>query len=191
MLLNHSIVKPESVQNLPPGYLWAGNGIFRSVSRTEFSATIAHSLVTTPGLVKLIPEFKLLVPQVPQNKVKAIIDRINQYPDLEQLFYLYWRGTAWEIICPEQECTPTNCISLEQHPEPAAIEIHSHGSMRGFFSSTDDREENGCRISTVIGRSNERLEIVSRVCAHGLFLDLSSDRIYQNINSYCSYVIPF
>lgn len=191
MLLNHSIVKPESVQNLPPGYLWAGNGIFRSVSRTEFSATIAHSLVTTPGLVKLIPEFKLLVPQVPQNKVKAIIDRINQHPDLEQLFYLYWRGTAWEVICPEQECTPTNCISLEQYPEPAAIEIHSHGSMRAFFSSTDDREENGCRISTVIGRSNERLEIVSRVCAHGLFLDVSSDRIYQNINSYCRHVIPF
>ena len=191
MLINHSIVKPESVQNLPPGYLWAGNGIFRSVSRTEFSATIAHSLVTTPGLVKLIPEFKLLVPQVPQNKVKAIIDRINQHPDLEQLFYLYWRGTAWEVICPEQECTPTNCISLEQYPEPAAIEIHSHGSMRAFFSSTDDREENGCRISTVIGRSNERLEIVSRVCAHGLFLDVSSDRIYQNINSYCRHVTPF
>lgn len=191
MLLNHSIVKPESVQNLPPGYLWAGNGIFRSVSRTEFSATIAHSLVTTPGLVKLIPEFKLLVPQVPQNKVKAIIDRINQHPDLEQLFYLYWRGATWEVICPEQECTPTNCISLEQYPEPAAIEIHSHGSMRAFFSSTDDREENGCRISTVIGRSNERLEIVSRVCAHGLFLDVSSDRIYQNINSYCRHVTPF
>lgn len=191
MLLNHSIVRSESAQDLPSGYLWAGNGIFRSVSRTEFNATITHRLVTTPGLTELLPGFELLVPQVPQDKVKSIIDRINQHPDLEQLFYLYWQGTAWEVIRPEQECTSTSCISLEQYPEPAAIEIHSHGSMGAFFSSTDDREENGCRISTVIGRNNNQLEIISRVCAHGLFLNVSSDRIYQSINSYCSHVIPF
>ena len=191
MLLNHFIVRSRSTQDCPPGYLWAGNGIFRSVTRTEFNATIAHSLVTTPGLAELSPNFELLVPQVPPDKVKGIIDRINQYPDLEQLFYLYWRGTAWEVICPEQECTPTSCISLEQYPEPAAIEIHSHGSMGAFFSATDNKEENGCRISTVIGRSNNQLEIVSRVCAHGLFLDVASDQIYQNINSYCCHVTPF
>lgn len=191
MLLNHSIVRSESAQDLPSGYLWAGNGIFRSVSRTEFNATITHRLVTTPGLTELLPGFELLVPQVPQDKVKSIIDRINQHRDLEQLFYLYWRGTAWEVIFPEQECTSTSCISREQHPEPAAIEIHSHGSMGAFFSSTDNQEENGCRISTVIGRNNNQLEIISRVCAHGLFLNVSSDQIYQNINSYCSHVIPF
>lgn len=190
MLLNHSIVRSESAQDLPSGYLWAGNGIFRSVSRTEFNATITHHSVTTPGLTELLPSFELLVPKVSQDKVKGIVNRINQHPDLEQLFYLYWRGTAWEVICPEQECTPTSCISLEKHPEPAAIEIHSHGSMGAFFSSTDDQEENGCRISTVIGRNKNQLEIVSRVCAHGLFLDVSSDRIYQNINSYCRHVIP-
>ena len=106
MLLNHSIVKSESAQDFPPGYLWAGNGIFRSVTRTEFNATIAHSLAATPGLTELVPKFELLVPQVPQDKVKGITLRINQYPNLEQLFYLYWRGTAWEVICPEQECTP-------------------------------------------------------------------------------------
>ena len=160
MLINHSIVKPESATDLPPGYLWAGNGIFRLVKRTEFNATIAHSLVTTPGLVELSSSFELLVPKVPQDKIKSIIELIEQYPDLEQLFYLYWRGTAWEVIRPEQECTPTSCICLEQHPEPAAIEIHSHGAMGAFFSATDNREENGCRISTVIGRNNNQLEIV-------------------------------
>ena len=191
MLINHSIVKSKSAQDCPPGFLWAGNGIFRSVSRTEFNATIAHSLVTTPGLTELLPGFELLVPKVPEDKVKGIIERINQHPDIEQLFYLYWRGDAWQVICPEQECTPTSCISLEQHPEPAAIEIHSHGSMNAFFSSTDNREENGCRISTVIGRSKGQLEITSRVCAHGLFLNVASDQIYQNSNSYCRHVILF
>ena len=191
MLLNHAIFTPELKQDPPPGYLWAANGIFRSVKRTEFTATVLHHQVNTPGLTELSPSFELLVPQVPQSKVKGIIDRINQHPDLEQLFYLYWRGTAWEVIRPEQECTPTSCISLEQHPEPAAIEIHGHGAMGAFFSATDNREENGCRISTVIGRNNNQLEIVSRVCAHGLFLNVSSSQIYQNINSYCRHVIPF
>jgi hypothetical protein len=188
VLLNHSLVKSESAQGHLPGYLWAGNGIFRSVSRTEFNATIAHHLVTTPGLPELLPSFELLVPQVPQAKVKGMIELIEQHLDLEQLFYLYWRGTAWEVIRPEQECTPTSCISVEQHPEPAAIEIHSHGSMGAFFSGADNREENGCRISTVIGRKQNQLEIISRVCAHGLFLNVASEQIYQNIDSYCGHV---
>ena len=191
MLLSHWVSTELTSNNLPTGFIWAGNGIFRSVTRQEFKAVVYHREVDTPGLPKFKQEFKLLVPPVPKAKIKAIIDRINQHPDLEQLFYLYWRDNAWEVICPEQECTPTNCISLEQHPEPAAIEIHSHGSMGAFFSATDNQEENGCRISTVIGRSNNQLEIVSRVCVHGLFLTYPSDQIYQNINSYCRHVIPF
>jgi hypothetical protein len=91
----------------------------------------------------------LLVPPVPHTKVKAIIEQIQQEPDLEQLFYLYWRGDRWEVLYPEQECTPSTCIAGDRFLEPAVIEIHSHGAARAFFSGTDDLEENGCRISTV------------------------------------------
>ena len=163
------------------------------MTTTEFKATVLHAGVSTPGLVELKSEFELLVSKVPLVKVKAIIEQIERYPDSEQLFYLYWhwQGGCWEVVRPEQECTATTCVSLEQHPEPAAIEIHSHGAMGAFFSSTDNREENGCRISTVIGRSNNQLEIVSRVCVHGLFLNVDSDVIYENIYHYCRHVIPF
>ena len=185
MLLNHVIFTPKLKQNLPTGLIWAGNGIFRSVKRTEFAATVLHHAVNTPGLPELTQDFQLLVPQVPQDKVKKIIDRVNEHAALEQLFYLYWRGTSWEVIQPEQECTPSSCVSLEQFPEPAVIEIHSHGLANAFFSSTDDREENGCRISTVIGRNGECLEINSRVCVHGLFALVDSSHVYEGVEDYC------
>jgi hypothetical protein len=212
MLLSHSVAKDLvelSLQDLPTGFIWAGNGIFRSVTRREFKAVVCHREVHTPGLPELLQEFKLLVPPVPQKKVEAIIKQIQKEPDLEQLFYLYWQGDwtpstdappganplglrdRWEILYPEQECTPSTCIAGDRFPEPAVIEIHSHGAMGAFFSGTDDLEEDGCRISTVIGKSNGQLEIVSRVCVHGLFLPIKSSLIYENIHLHCNHVLPF
>jgi PRTRC genetic system protein A len=187
MLLNHSIIREKSSREktLPQGFLWAGNGIFRSVERAEFKAIVPYASVETPGLPEINTKFQLLVPQVPQTKVQAIIEQINQYPNLEQLFYLYWRGTNWEVVKPEQECTANSCLCLETFPEPAVIEIHSHGCMGAFFSSTDDAEETGCRISTVIGRQNGQLEIISRVCVHGLFMIIDSHHLYATIEDYC------
>lgn len=191
MLLSHSVAGNLTRNNLPTGFIWAGNGIFRSVTRREFKAVVCHREVHTPGLPEFEQEFKLLVPPVPHTKVEAIINQIQQEPDLEQLFYLYWRGARWEVLYPEQECTPSTCIAGDRFPEPAVIEIHSHGAARAFFSGTDDLEEDGCRISTVIGKSNGQLEIVSRVCVHGLFLPISSNLIYENISLYCNHVLPF
>lgn len=183
MLLKHSIIQPNS--SYTSGYVWAGNGIFRSESRTEFRATVPHRLMNTPGLSKLSPGFELLVPKIPETKVKAIVQQINQYSNLEQLFYLYWKDNTWEVVRPEQRCTANSCISQERYPESAPIEIHSHGSMSAFFSDIDDQEESGCRVSSVIGRYDDKLEIVSRVCVHGLFLKVDSSQIYQNISNYC------
>jgi PRTRC genetic system protein A len=191
MLLSHSVSTELTNNNLPTGFIWAGNGIFRSVTRQEFKAVVCHREVHTPGLPEFEQEFKLLVPPVPHTKVKAIIKQIQQEPNLEQLFYLYWRGDRWEVLYPEQECTPSTCIAGDRFLEPAVIEIHSHGAARAFFSGTDDLEENGCRISTVIGKSNSQLEIVSRVCVHGLFLPIPSNLIYENISLHCNHVLPF
>ena len=191
MLLSHSVAGNLTSNNLPTGFIWAGNGIFRYVTRREFKAVVCHREVHTPGLPEFKQEFKLLVPPVPQTKVKAIIKQIQQEPDLEQLFYLYWRGDRWEVLFPEQECTPSTCIAGDRFLEPAVIEIHSHGAARAFFSGTDDLEEDGCRISTVIGKSNGQLEIVSRVCVHGLFLPISSNLIYENIHLHCNHVLSF
>ncbi|PSB10628.1 hypothetical protein C7B62_08600 [Pleurocapsa sp. CCALA 161] len=205
-ILSHSVVKETTIQHgqltgcratsspcppLPQDFLWAGNGIFRSVTRTEFRAVALYHRVLTPGLIELSPQFQLLVSPVPREKVKDIIDEIRRYPDLEQLFYLYWRGECWEVFKPEQECTPYSCVCLDPYPEPAAIEIHSHGYANAFFSKTDNREETGCRISTVFGRTNRQLEVTSRVCIHGLFLNIDSNRIYQDINHYCHHVTDF
>lgn len=192
MLIEHSTAKANAKTTaFKAGYIWAGNGIFRSASRTEFKAVVLHDPVKTPGLRLLKQDFQLLVPPLPEAKVQTITERILKYPNLEQLFYLYWKGNQWEVVYPEQECTPNTCISLETYPEPAVIEIHSHGSMNAFFSVTDNREETGFRVSSVIGRNQKGLEIISRVCVHGLFLPISSNLLYNQIDKYCSHATSF
>ena len=73
MLLSHWVSTELTSNNLPTGFIWAGNGIFRSVTRQEFKAVVYHREVDTPGLPKFKQEFKLLVPPVPKAKIKAII----------------------------------------------------------------------------------------------------------------------
>ncbi|MEL6439161.1 MAG: hypothetical protein AAFQ80_07925 [Cyanobacteria bacterium J06621_8] len=168
-------------------FIWAKNGIFRSVSRTEFKAVVRHARVTTPGLVELTPKFRLLVPFVPQQITSKIIAQVRAKPYLEQLFYLYWNQdvSCWNLVIPKQHQGTLFCQDKNPFPSPPAIEIHSHGTTKAFFSKADDLEETGVRISTVIGNSLHQLEIVSRVCAHGAFLNISSNLIYQDINQYC------
>lgn len=61
---------------------------------------------------------------------------------------------------------------LEAH-EHFAVDIHSHGEIAAFFSSTDDDDDRGeVKLSIVVGDlGDEQPTLKMRLCALGLFLD--------------------
>jgi PRTRC genetic system protein A len=64
--------------------------------------------------------------------------------------------------------------ALASH-EHLAVDIHSHGRIGAFFSSTDDADDRGAvKLSIVVGAVHEtEPEIEMRLCALGLFVDIT------------------
>jgi hypothetical protein len=60
---------------------------------------------------------------------------------------------------------------LEDH-EHLAVDLHSHGALAAFFSSTDDDDDRGeVKLSVVVGTLDQEPTFATRLCALGLFVD--------------------
>lgn len=64
---------------------------------------------------------------------------------------------------------------LDEH-QTLAIDLHSHGDMKAFWSATDDNDDAGeVKLAVVIGEVNDNKPgIRIRLCAMGVFIDLES-----------------
>lgn len=59
---------------------------------------------------------------------------------------------------------------LEPH-EHLAIDLHSHGALSAFFSSTDDADDRGeVKVAVVVGGLDEEPQWETRLCLLGLFI---------------------
>ena len=60
---------------------------------------------------------------------------------------------------------------LEDH-EHLAVDLHSHGTLAAFFSSTDDDDDRGeVKLAVVVGTLDQEPTFAVRLCALGLFVD--------------------
>ena len=61
-----------------------------------------------------------------------------------------------------------------------ALEIHSHGNMQAFFSSTDDGDEKATRLYAVAGQITEPLpQLKIRACCGTASIPISLDDIFD------------
>jgi PRTRC genetic system protein A len=154
-------------------YCIARNGIFARASRPGLDVLIPVSSYDQPlkELVDLYPEVQLtpLVPIALFERIHAIA--WHNLPN-EVLFHLVLADSQWELIVPDQKQSQTQCqpheTGAESSTHQALIEIHSHGTLPAYFSSTDDADEcSGFRIYGVIGAVHQGTpELILRV---GLF----------------------
>ena len=106
---------------------------------------------------------------------------------LEILFYLTWeRKSGWHLAVPAQKQEALSVYPILDEIGQALyvdtlIEIHSHHTMRAFFSVTDNKDEQGFRIYGVIGRvDNQRdfpTEMRLRVGIYGHFWEIPASQV--------------
>lgn len=59
------------------------------------------------------------------------------------------------------------------------LDIHSHGTMRPFFSGTDDKDEQGFRLYMVVGRLDTLVpEVEMRVGVYGYFAPVQFEEVF-------------
>lgn len=159
-------------------YLIGSNGVFARATRPgiEVLMPISRHEQTLKGLAKINPFLKVspLVPEALLLEIWRLSCQAcaNSEQPMEMLFHLLLLDGQWQLIVPEQMQHSTSCRPLhtdrDSSTNRAVIEIHSHGMMGAFFSTTDDQDESfGFRIYGVLGKvRSTRPEIILRV---GLF----------------------
>ncbi len=166
--------RPEGLKGEPGlayDYLLAGNGLFvRAVKLTHtgetlLRATVQVAEVQVRGLAPLEPRLDLPQGKVPGGLWHAARRMAQLRWPLEVYLAITWRD-LYRLKVPEQEATSG---SIRYTPLPdTVVDIHSHGSMGAHFSATDNADDQGLRISIVVGHV-ERLEqdVSARVSVYG------------------------
>jgi hypothetical protein len=126
--------------------------------------------------------------------ILAFFKKVAEHHDAEALCRVYKNGEKYEIVVPEQCCSKTRVETLrpfeqEEVAGEKVFEIHSHGNIRGFFSSVDDNDEIFSGIYGVIGNLADPLgpDVFFRVCvgrqfAYVTLADLFDEGIDRNLS---------
>jgi len=139
-----------------------------------------------------IPAFG--IPRIPRDLIIQIIAFFRYYTHNgdgnEVLVNIYWdkKDKIFIVDTPEQIVSKVSVHSSENTDYLNEryihyMDIHSHNSMRAFFSAIDDRDEKATRLYTVIGRlDNYMPEIKTRISNGGKFHEIDSSEVFQYIS---------
>lgn len=181
-LLNHTIARAG--QPLPPldaGIDWilAANGLFKRAANSALAACIQvrswNFLI--PGLARLLPSiaWKHYPQRLPSQWLDMLLQEARKACEqessitipLEKQWFVIWRDGKIRLIAPHDQVTTPTQVRYAMPSEPILLDVHSHHTMRAYFSATDDRDDDGLSISMVVGRIFDRPEAVARVNVFG------------------------
>jgi len=150
-------------------YIVAGNGLFVRCKNSLLEATICIAPAVVKGLPDLVEGFRLCHGLVPYHLYSIAENIFLTDAHRESYFAITWEDGSYHIRRPEQKREPGH-VGYEVLPS-TAIDMHSHGPIPAFFSSEDTRDEQGFRLSIVLGRLDTgQPEYTARVCCYGYFL---------------------
>lgn len=173
-------------------YWLAGNGLYLRARRLGLEVLMPLCSYPVRGLADLQPYLWLDYEPVSQELVARMLGLSRQARDIwgqpvEKLFHLsYAEGEpgGWQLAIPPQAATGGSVKPLLDGSgssyERAIFEVHSHHSMRAFFSPTDDRDEaRSFRLFGVMGRIFDRPEIRVRVGVFGHFWEVEAAAVLE------------
>ena len=171
-------------------YIVGKNGLFIHAGDERLFAAIpiapAH---VNNALSRVEPTVSLLIPRVPGALLRLTLESARRHLPNEAMYQFshrthgdtYTRG--WTCRMPNALATPTAlAYENDQH---AVIDLHSHGRMDAFFSSTDDADEQGFRLYVVIGNvDTDRPTIAARVGVYGHHMSIDPSVIFDDLGPF-------
>lgn len=133
------------------------------------------------------------LPLIPMDLTMKIVSFFRHFTqngaDNEVLVNVYWDKQNGEYIAdvPEQTVSKASVnskISGEYDNERYIhyMDIHSHNSMKAFFSAVDDNDERATRLYTVVGRLDKFFpDIKTRISNGGKFLEIAPSEVFAYI----------
>lgn len=107
-------------------------------------------------------DFRMTRKKIPYGILMDVVAFFKRNPHKEaavQVFYDVNMG-KYELYYPEQKATSASVVFVRNHDmendKVLVMDIHSHGTMNAFFSSTDNNDEKGTRLFMVFGNLDKK-----------------------------------
>ena len=176
-LINHT-TGLAGVQGIGYDYVLGSGGVYVQSRSAHLTARVPVASCVVRGLAPVAEKVLLSHGPIPAHLFELGLRWFQDAPDTERFFAVRWDGDAYRLVVPPQAGTETSLAYLP--PAGVVAEFHSHGSSRAFFSSTDDRDEQGFRIYGVVGRLDTALpELSLRMGVYGHFAPLDWTQVFS------------
>ena len=157
-------------------YILAENGLFVQAKSPLLEAMVCVAFSQVRGLVPLDERLDLPMGNIPHCIYDLAVSVLLADRCQERYLAVTWEG-EYRIRVP---CQETSICRVRYERLPSTIlDIHSHGTMRPFFSWTDDRDEQGLRLYMVVGRLDTLIpETEMRVGVYGYFGPVRFEEVF-------------
>jgi PRTRC genetic system protein A len=173
---HHGSLPPNDAQGYQ--YILAAAGVYLRAENRFFDVLLPIARCPIRGLTPLQPHFRLKVPRLPVRLLNAVLSdarraRCRNGGLKEALYHFHHDGARLRVLKPPQRATAASVVGAEGNSARVILDLHSHGSMPAFWSTTDDRDEQGFRVYGVMGRLDTAPEIRLRLGVHGYWFPLA------------------
>lgn len=174
-------------------YTVGAGGLYVRADDGRVSACVPVASVHRPltGLAMVEPYARLLLPKVPSAWLLSILESARRAMPAEAMYQVVLDPLAkyalggYAVARPKQAASPGHVTFLELSGEDVVADVHSHHSMRAFFSSTDDADEMGLRFYCVIGRLDiPRPQIAVRVGVYGHTMRVPARTVFEGLGPF-------
>ena len=180
---------------LPPSdalfyqYVLAPNGVFVRAENDFVSvcirvARLTDETVPIRGLQPIEGWVRLKIPRIPLDLLEVAIAEAQVPTEegflAETLSYVTWRDGRHRLVSPGDQRGSRSAVASEtvEIGQTVIMDIHSHGAMPPFFSTTDNRDETRFRFYGVIGNLQAAPEWRFRLGIYGHWLEIDRDMLF-------------
>ena len=157
-------------------YILASNGIFIEAEGPLITARVPVAECEIRGLAPIKPRVSLTYGSIPQRFFDLALDSFLADPDKEH--YAAVTGSAgYHFYVPVQDRNGGSVVY--EVGESVVLDLHSHGHMGARFSGQDDKDEQGLKLSVVVGKLNATPVVKLRVGVYGYFKSLEWKDVFD------------
>ena len=125
-------------------------------------------------------DFKFSLPPIPYSILAEIIAIFRADLGKENIVQIYWnKEKGYYLQQPDYEATKQRVrYLLPRNRDVLVMTVHSHNTMKAFFSPIDDEDELYTGLFGVIGRLDRNIDMTFRAGMEGCFKKISAGSLF-------------
>ena len=166
----------EGVRGTFYDYVLAENGVFIEAEGPLLAARVPAVHGQIRGLEPLEPKLVLRYGLVPQRFFDLALSAMLTDITKEHYVAVTWND-GYHFYVPEQE-RHGGGVKYEVGDQ-VVVDLHSHGAMTPWFSTTDNKDDLGLKVYGVVGKLNKTPEVRLRVGVYGYHHPVSWGEVFE------------